>query len=499
MMLRLVVLAWLAVASLSEPPSSSIARPPAAPTVRSGDPALTPAPVHALPSAPPRPPPSVGQSSPLRRPRSCSEHCHTPGDATRARGPGGLGALPAWSSAVAWALGLALGLVWVRGRDVTRFRFGWQGRGPRGPQSWAMATAADEHRAPNDAAGPGTAGAGDTVSIGLRLREAGIIASVDSPLLGVVAQLAAETPEADVVALVRATLAYRLNAALDTDPAAIALRSDDLRGVVTAVVRSYDEGGMPDPRDAAFAGRYAAWVEGLGRVTGREGARLLPHVRLALTGATSGPSVPLQLCALALATDAGVPGVVPLSDRMAVLRGKTEGVTRRRALIASGVGGLYVWQLTGLVQRVRRGEPEAFTQRVAETLRDATAGAGVHNVLEIGIGAKAPNLRKGYYPRGIRLYGVDPSPPEGKRLREAEAAVRQYELEGLALRKGVAEHLTEFPDGFFDAVVCTLTFCSVDDPEQVRGCRAVFRKWKGVFFFLTQIGQAPTSRTTAVY
>jgi len=81
-------------------------------------------------------------------------------------------------------------------------------------------------------------------------------------------------------------------------------------------------------------------------------------------------------------------------------------------------------------------------------------------VLEVAIGT-GRNLA--FYPKGIRLTGIDLSPAMLELARE-----RAGEL-GLDadLREGDAQELA-FPDESFDTVVCTLSLCNIPDD-----CRAV--------------------------
>ena len=374
-------------------------------------------------------------------------------------------------------------------------------------------------------------GGGGAAAAARRLQKANMITSAESALPKVAAQMWAQCPEADVVDLVAAALEYPLDDSLETDLTAFALRDDDLKAVVVAVLESYDRGDMPDPSDEAFPALYDRWLHRLAHGTDREGPDIRPHVQLALTGRCAGPAAALQLQALAVAEEQGLPSV-PLSQRMAALREKTLGFSRRNALLTAGAGGLVAWQATEVVKGVRQqvtevlqqrrrgarspafdarakrgmlsvgarsalltagvgglsvymsegskagiwGRPRAYTRRVAETLRAVTGGHDVRRVLELGIGCSTTNLQRGYYPPGIELYGVDPQPPEGEELATARAAADKYGIEGLTLRRGVAEDLREFPDGFFDAVVCTFTFCTVADPEKaVAEVRRVLR------------------------
>ena len=95
----------------------------------------------------------------------------------------------------------------------------------------------------------------------------------------------------------------------------------------------------------------------------------------------------------------------------------------------------------------------------------AWAGLPAGRLLEVGVGAGA-NLT--YYPPGAAVTAIDVNP------QRIEAARRRAAALGLLvdLRVMNAETL-EFPDGYFDAAVATLVFCTVPDP--VRGLRELAR------------------------
>mmetsp|Transcript_153358 Transcript_153358/g.268079 ORF Transcript_153358/g.268079 Transcript_153358/m.268079 type:complete len:492 (+) Transcript_153358:501-1976(+) len=364
-----------------------------------------------------------------------------------------------------------------------------------------------------------------SVDIALQLQKAGLSGSL--ALSDVAAQMEAQRqtsgtwptagsgPVPDVAELVAAVLDYPLDATLDYDLTARPLTEDDLQGVAIVLLESYDRGEMPNPKSETFASQYDQWIDQLMKTIGRQDIQL--HLRVLLTGRCTGPDVALQLKALALAEEEALPGVVPLSRRLTLLRNKTVDFTRRTALLAAGALGMLGWQVKDVLTAVPKaldqrrrpwayppeaaktgtlgvaarsalrtvaiggawlaldesskgaiyGRPLEYTRRVADTLKAVTAGRDVRTVLEIGIGCSTTNLQHGYYSgaRGVQLYGLDPAPPEGDKLMDAQAAAEKYGVE-LLLRRGMAEDLGEFADGFFDAVICTNTFCTVGDPKR---------------------------------
>ena len=101
------------------------------------------------------------------------------------------------------------------------------------------------------------------------------------------------------------------------------------------------------------------------------------------------------------------------------------------------------------------------------------------NVLEIGPGT-GPNLA--YYPRDIHWLGIEPNPAMYPYI-EREAKRRGLKVE---LRDGYAEKL-DAADNSMDAVVSTLVFCSVRDPQ--KALQEVLRVLKpgGRFVFIEHV------------
>jgi SAM-dependent methyltransferase len=112
--------------------------------------------------------------------------------------------------------------------------------------------------------------------------------------------------------------------------------------------------------------------------------------------------------------------------------------------------------------------------------RSAFAGISGDTVLEIGAGTGA-NLH--YLPAGAKLIALEPSLAMHKRLRERchEAGV---EVQVLA----TGAQAIPLPDSSVDEVICSLTLCTVPDPEQVVAeVRRVLRPG-GRFRFAEHVG-----------
>ncbi|XID91307.1 class I SAM-dependent methyltransferase [Paenibacillaceae bacterium WGS1546] len=102
-------------------------------------------------------------------------------------------------------------------------------------------------------------------------------------------------------------------------------------------------------------------------------------------------------------------------------------------------------------QYEHKKEPPAMRQWRAKLLREATG-----DVLELAVGAGA-NFP--YYPPGVRVTAADFS---AEMLKRAEQAAARSGTDVRLIRSDI-ERMT-FPDGSFDTIVSTLSFCSYDDP-----------------------------------
>ncbi len=99
--------------------------------------------------------------------------------------------------------------------------------------------------------------------------------------------------------------------------------------------------------------------------------------------------------------------------------------------------------------------------RFFEPLRERAVSLAEGRTLEVGVGT-GKTLR--YYPRGIELYAVDGSEAM---LEVAREKAKKLGLE-VSFQRADVERLP-FPDGFFDTVVSSFTFCTVPDPERGMG------------------------------
>lgn len=173
-------------------------------------------------------------------------------------------------------------------------------------------------------------------------------------------------------------------------------------------------------------------------------------------------------------------------------------MSRRDLLVwPIGIGGAVVYGklVSDAAQKLSRGElvyPEAHEQRVASTIATAIlysipssdAKAKMDRplrILEVGIGKEGRVIRRNLYRKAydeitasgrvsqLALTGVDiTAPPTSTVDRCSETLFKmdqEYQLttEFQVVQGSITQQLN-FPDGYFDCIICSLTLCSVDDP-----------------------------------
>ena len=149
--------------------------------------------------------------------------------------------------------------------------------------------------------------------------------------------------------------------------------------------------------------------------------------------------------------------------------------------------------------------PAAHEQRVestiATTMQVAAAAAAaaaqpqspnILRVLEVGIGTDCRIVRRGLYKKGlqslvgatsnngridtVQLTGVDLHVPNDEVLEQARQVLQQQQqqqqqqeslipvVDLQVLQHSITDGKLPFDNGYFDAIICCLTLCSVDDP-----------------------------------
>ena len=129
--------------------------------------------------------------------------------------------------------------------------------------------------------------------------------------------------------------------------------------------------------------------------------------------------------------------------------------------------------------------PELHETKLRSVLRMALEGA--ENVLEVGIGRDCRLIRRGFYPetRKINIVGVDVVDVPIKNQILAKAKL--HPESSLDIVKGSISGALPFDDQSFDAIICCLTLCSVDDPScALREMKRLLRKG-GRFGYLEHV------------
>lgn len=148
----------------------------------------------------------------------------------------------------------------------------------------------------------------------------------------------------------------------------------------------------------------------------------------------------------------------------------------------------------------------------AKSARTATTTTTPFRILEVGVGTEARLIRRGLYDGAfhqlsgggttrvdrLELTGLDLQPPtDGKVINDATR-----KLNGLAGREGMdiqfttvgtsISERTNFPDGYFDSIICCLTLCSVHDPiTALEEMRRLLRPDGGTLGYVEHVAVEP--------
>lgn len=135
----------------------------------------------------------------------------------------------------------------------------------------------------------------------------------------------------------------------------------------------------------------------------------------------------------------------------------------RNAVISSGsykrAFAVHINLFSRLYNKVVRTHKEELFARM-ETMFQTVQGDKL--ILEIGVGTGA-NFE--FLPEGSSLIALDPNPHMEPYLVENAKGFSHFHLEKIVC--GRAENMDAIQDESMDAVVCTLTLCSVEDIEAV--------------------------------
>jgi ubiquinone/menaquinone biosynthesis C-methylase UbiE len=161
-----------------------------------------------------------------------------------------------------------------------------------------------------------------------------------------------------------------------------------------------------------------------------------------------------------------------------------------------GIGGAVIYGklLANAAEKLSRGDsayPEAHERRVESIISKSLVAAlppkseesetRPLRVLEVGIGKDWRVERRGLYhtaldelsARGLskmELTGMDIEIPKSNVIEDAERRMKKLTSEsqmevGLHVIEGSITSKMDFPDGWFDTVICSLTLCSVDNQD----------------------------------
>lgn len=201
--------------------------------------------------------------------------------------------------------------------------------------------------------------------------------------------------------------------------------------------------------------------------------------------------------------------------------GTANNISRRDLLYwPVGIGGAVVYGklVSDAVGKLSRGDlayPEAHERRVEEMISRSLLAAMSSDpkssslrVLEVGIGDECRLLQRGLYNSALEelskqglskldLVGVDIAVPKGGVQDEATRRFRNAASgngieASLDIRQNSITAPLDFPDGWFDAVVCSLTLCSVDDQDAaIHEIKRLIRPTGGTFGFVEHVAVNP--------
>jgi ubiquinone/menaquinone biosynthesis C-methylase UbiE len=170
--------------------------------------------------------------------------------------------------------------------------------------------------------------------------------------------------------------------------------------------------------------------------------------------------------------------------------------TTRRSLLWKlpvGASSLYAYGRLAYTAFSVRGiqYPQKHEDRVRSTLETALFASLDQSspnhqplrVLEVGIGKDLRLFRRGLYDQAlqriestkIQIVGLDLVQPDRQALNDARDRAREHNVD-LSFVQGSITSPLDYPDGYFDAVICCLTLCSVDDPtEGIQECKRLLK------------------------
>lgn len=193
-----------------------------------------------------------------------------------------------------------------------------------------------------------------------------------------------------------------------------------------------------------------------------------------------------------------------------------ESVNRRNLLWQVPVATVAAYSYGKLFRNVLSVQgikyPAAHESRVKKIITDSLELSGASKdtkdtfrILEVGIGSDCRLSRRGLYATGLQklqeqgyqhvdVVGLDVSRPSQSTLDEAknvlmEASPVEVDLDFV---QSSITSTTPFLSGYFDAVICCFTLCSVDDPENaIQEMNRLVRRSGGTFGYIEHVAVDP--------
>jgi len=193
---------------------------------------------------------------------------------------------------------------------------------------------------------------------------------------------------------------------------------------------------------------------------------------------------------------------------------ESTSLTRREVAILA-IGGLAYGKVVSVaISKIKRGDayPPEHESRVANVFKRTLVEAAAAKIdqdrplriLEVGIGSSCRTIMRGLYDdaiaalsksdfsAGIDLVGADIDAPSQDTIKDAkERLIGSSDFAGPMSLNVVSADLVEglsFPDGYFDAITCSLVLCSVSDqPAAVREINRLLNRKGGTLGYVEHV------------
>jgi ubiquinone/menaquinone biosynthesis C-methylase UbiE len=185
--------------------------------------------------------------------------------------------------------------------------------------------------------------------------------------------------------------------------------------------------------------------------------------------------------------------------------------SRRDLLVKAPLGAVLTYSygrgLYNAFQNLGLKHPEEHERHVRSTIKTTLMAAApsighTMRILEVGIGSDCRLLRRMLYLEAfqsiakqgvtkVELVGIDLKPPDEKTIEVTRQALNAYNSGVDVSLQIVEQSITQplsFPEKYFDAILCCLTLCSVDDPAKaVQEMHRVLRSNGGALGYVEHV------------